>query len=488
MSGWTQAILWLSLGLYGYLIVHHTLQAFLSRQKGLNWRLVGFLVSSLLFSFFDQQLYRSDTSLTASCYPFALGQFLASSVCATLFVCILNEILDLDLKPLGRFLVAITGVLVVLAPFGFVLAPSLEGIYLPLLGVYYLRAESTLLGQLFSLVYLTAFLFVYIRALKRWRQMDRYDRILTAMLALMIPLVVVDMAVYYGFFSFVPTWNWAYFVIALALSIRLNAEIYQLNSELEQANLEIQQAYRQMVEQERLSTIGQIVRGIVHDLKNYFNTVQSLADVGVRRLQRDPEFDPADYFQSIGLTTRQAHGYLLDLLAITKEEGDAHLEWVSPCQIVQEVQRLSGAHLLNPPVQIENHLPLNLQIHADRRYLMQMYLNLTLNAIQVLKDWEGTRKVIFDWYAEGNETVLTIRDTGPGMPEEVRATLFQQAITTKQGGTGIGLMLVWRAVQKHHGSITVQSEPGQGTTFIVRLPTPAHLEQVDPEAILVQSA
>ncbi len=488
MSGWTQALLWLAVGLYGYLIVHHTLQAFLSRQRGLNWRLVGFLVSSLLFSLSDYQLYRPDSTPTANSYLFALGQFLSSLVCGMLFVCILNELLNLGIKPLGRFLLGLTGLLFILAPFGLVLLPTMDALYLPLIGVYYLRAESTVLGQLASLVYLSAFLFVYVRAIHRWGQKNLHDKILIGTLAYMIPLILVDMAVYYGFLSLVPTWNLSYFVLALALSIRLNAQIYQLNHDLEQSNEQLQQAYRQMVEQERLSTIGQIVRGIVHDLKNYFNTVQSLADVGVRRLQRDPEFDPADYFQSIGLTTRKAHGYLMDLLAMTKEEGEVQLEWVAPAQIVQEVQRLSGAHLLNPPVQIECRLPVNLQVYADRRYLMQLYLNLTLNAIQVLKDWDGTRKVIFDWYESDGETVLVIRDTGPGMPEEVRSTLFQQAITTKQGGSGIGLTLVWRAVQKHHGSISVESEPWQGTTFLVRLPTPAHWEAIETETVLVRSA
>jgi signal transduction histidine kinase len=160
------------------------------------------------------------------------------------------------------------------------------------------------------------------------------DKLMLVALSLSVPLIVVDMMVYYGILAFVSTWNYAFWVISVALSIRLNAQLYQLTRELRQANHDLQEAYRQMVEQERLSAIGQVVRGIVHDLKNFFNNVQSLSDVGIMRAKRDPNFDATRYFENIRGATEQAHQYLIDLLAMTREEGDLELSEVAPAEIV----------------------------------------------------------------------------------------------------------------------------------------------------------
>ncbi|BCW95262.1 MAG: ATP-binding protein [Fimbriimonadales bacterium] len=471
MHGWTQAILWLSVGLYGYLIVHHALQAVLSRERAQNLWLIGFLICCLVFSFVDVQMYRETPTPAPNAWGYAVGQFVASAFCATLFVQILNQLLCLRLERWVRGLWAITLPLPLFAALGWIVAPAFEA--RPILtGGYYIQGVSTGLGLIYSVVYLGAFLGVFIVAYRRWRQHTPQNRVLLAALSVMIPLILTDMLVYYGVLSFIPTWNYNYWVISLALSIRLNAQIYQLTRDLDQANQELQDAYRQMVAQERLSAIGQVVRGIVHDLKNFFNNVQSLSDVGIMRAKRDPEFDPSRYFESIRSATEQAHQYLMDLLAMTREDGDVELTEVAPVEIVREVERLSGARLFSPPIVLVNNLPQTLRMQADRRYLKQLFLNLTLNAIQAMRDWEGERRIEYAWVEHPEKTILVICDTGPGMPPEVRDHLFERAVTTRLHGSGIGLTLVHRAIEKHHGTIQVQSEPGQGTTFVCIFPTP----------------
>lgn len=486
MHNWTQAVLWLSVGLYGYLIVHHALQAMLSKERTRNLCLIAFLICCLAFSFVDVRMYQITPQPPRYGYFYALVQFVVSSFCAVLFVQILNNLLHLGLHRLTRFLWAITLPLPLLALLGWIVQPAFEARPI-IVGGYYIQGISTPLGLIYSVVYLSAFLAIFIAAYRLWRRHSTIDRWMLGALSLMVPLVTADMLVYYGVFSFLPTWNYNYWVISIALSIRLNAQIYQLTSDLTQANCELQDAYRQMVEQERLSTIGQVVRGIVHDLKNFFNNVQALSDVGMMRARKDPHSDPTRYFENIRNATEQAHQYLMDLLTMTREEGDMELTEVAPAQIAREVERLSGARLLNPPVEIVNHIPLTMRMHADRRYLLQLFLNLTLNAIQAMRDWHGERRIEFEWVEHPDKTILVIRDTGPGLPPEVRDHLFERAVTTKQGGSGIGLTLVHRAVEKHGGSIQVQSELGKGTAFICIFPTPPIVESV-PEATLVGAA
>ncbi|MCX7926251.1 MAG: HAMP domain-containing histidine kinase [Fimbriimonadales bacterium] len=486
MQSWTQAILWLSAGLYGYLIVHHALQAYLSKDRTRNLWLIAFLACCLIFSFVDVRMYQATPQPPPNAYAYAIGQFIASAFCAVLFVELLNDLLGLGINRWARALWFVTLPLPLFALLGWIVIPVYEPRPI-ILGGYYIQADSTPLGVVYSALYLFAFLGVFGVAFLRWRRHNPLDRLLLGALSLMVPLVTADMLVYYGMVAFLPTWNYNYWVVSLALSLRLNAQIYQLTRELAQANRELQDAYRQMVEQERLSTIGQVVRGIIHDLKNFFNNVQSLSDVGIMRARKDPQFDSARYFENIRNATQQAHQYLMDLLAMTREEADVELTEVVPAQIAREVERLSGARLLNPPVQIVNNIPLNLRMRADRRYLMQLFLNLTLNSIQAMRNWSGERRIEYEWVEHPEKTILVIRDTGPGMPPEVRDHLFERAITTKQGGSGIGLMLVLRAIEKHQGTIQVQSEVGQGVEFVCCFPTPPMLEQT-PREMLVEAA
>jgi signal transduction histidine kinase len=483
MPSWTQAILWLSVGLYGYLIVHHALQAVLSKERGMNLWLIGLLACCLVFSFVDVQMYQPTPGPPRYAYAYAIGQFTASGFCAALFVQILSHFLRLPTRRWVQALWAITLPLPLLAALGWIVAPAFEARPI-ILGGYYIQGVSTGLGLVYSLVYLSAFLGAFIVAYRQWRQHALQDRFLLIALSFTIPLIAMDMLVYYGVLTFVPTWNLSYWVVSFALSIRLNAQIYQLTRDLDQANRELQDAYRQMVEQERLSAIGQVVRGIVHDLKNFFNNLQSLSDVGIMRAKRDPNFDATRYFETIRGATEQAHQYLIDLLAMTREEGDVELTEVAPAEIVREVERLSGARLFNPPITLVNHIPLNLRMQADRRYLMQLFLNLTLNTIQAMRYWHGERRIEYEWVEHPEQTILVIRDTGPGMPPEVRDHLFERAVTTRQHGNGIGLTLVHRAVEKHNGTIQVQSELGQGTTFVCIFPTPPIRDALSEAAVV----
>jgi signal transduction histidine kinase len=83
----------------------------------------------------------------------------------------------------------------------------------------------------------------------------------------------------------------------------------------------------------------------------------------------------------------------------------------------------------------------------------------------------GSRGVLgFACAIRGDDAELRISDTGPGIPPEVREKIYNLYFTTKKGGTGIGLAMTYRIVQLHDGTIDVMSEPGKGTTFVLRFP------------------
>ena len=109
-------------------------------------------------------------------------------------------------------------------------------------------------------------------------------------------------------------------------------------------------------------------------------------------------------------------------------------------------------------------------IRGSESDLRESVINLLFNAVDAMPQG-GTITVATG--AEDNSVVIQVRDTGRGMTEEVRQRCFEPFFTTKgERGTGLGLAIVYGIVQRHGGSIDVQSEPGKGTVVVIRLPIP----------------
>jgi len=104
---------------------------------------------------------------------------------------------------------------------------------------------------------------------------------------------------------------------------------------------------------------------------------------------------------------------------------------------------------------------------VDRDLLKQAMLNVVVNAMQVMPDGGDLR---FEAVAGEDTAEIRISDTGPGIAPELRDKIFRLYFTTRKEGSGIGLAMTFRIVQLHDGTIDFTSEPGKGTTFLIRLP------------------
>ena len=127
----------------------------------------------------------------------------------------------------------------------------------------------------------------------------------------------------------------------------------------------------------------------------------------------------------------------------------------------------------------KNSLPENVKVNvkveddavkfvADSDYLNRILYNLVTNAVQAMP--KGG-KLTIHVYREANEIVITVKDTGVGIPKEIRGKMFTPMFTTKSKGQGFGLPVVKRMTESFGGTVSFESQEGKGTTFIVRLPT-----------------
>ncbi|RME49908.1 MAG: hypothetical protein D6796_04100, partial [Caldilineae bacterium] len=109
-------------------------------------------------------------------------------------------------------------------------------------------------------------------------------------------------------------------------------------------------------------------------------------------------------------------------------------------------------------------------VHGIADQLKQVFLNISLNAIEAMQPGGGTLSVGITSDAENEQLAVTFTDTGPGIASENLSKIFEPLFTTKRSGTGLGLSISYDIVRAHGGQITVESQPGDGTTFTVWLP------------------
>nr|MCU0571325.1 ATP-binding protein [Oculatellaceae cyanobacterium Prado106] len=271
--------------------------------------------------------------------------------------------------------------------------------------------------------------------------------------------------------------------------------------ELEQALVELQETQAQLIQSEKLSSLGQMVAGVAHEMNNPVNFVagnlkyvhdyvQSLIHI-IHLYQREyeePTIAIRDHLESVDFNfiVEDLPGVLTSMKLGTERLRDVVVSLRNFARSDQEKAQdidlhdgINGTllilnHRLNRRIEIVKHygeLPL---ISCYPAQLNQVFMNIINNAIDALleDDQPSLKQITVQTCVMDDEWVeISIRDNGPGMSPEVQEKLFDPFFTTKAigQGTGLGLSIVQQIVEKHQGKITVHSALGQGTEFVIRL-------------------
>jgi len=227
----------------------------------------------------------------------------------------------------------------------------------------------------------------------------------------------------------------------------------------------IQQARQELIRQERISTIGRLSSSIVHDLRNPLAAVYGGAEMLV-----DAELTPAQLKRLAGniyRASRRIQELLQDLLNLSRGTADG----AEICKL-RDVA-VAGCESLLATVEAQ-HIDLEISIADDielpleRNRMERVFSNLVDNAVEMLP--EGGRIQISAQSRE-NVVVAEVRDSGPGIAPEIRDSLFEPFVSAgKKNGLGLGLALARQTVLDHGGDMWVESAPGKGACFHLRLP------------------
>ncbi len=248
-------------------------------------------------------------------------------------------------------------------------------------------------------------------------------------------------------------------LIAVALSWNKS-----LAREVNLKTVELLASHERLVRSERFAAIGEAAAYVSHEIKNPLMVIGGLA-----RQVENKENEPSlkEKLHIIQSEVQRLENFLGDLRDFTRPATPVMQE-TNINEVIHDVDTLMKEEAKNRGINLVEQLDPKLPaLTADPNQMKQVVLNLVKNAFEAM---DSGGRVVLASGAEDNQVWFSVEDTGGGMPPEVLDKIFNPFFTTKKKGTGLGLAVIHKIIADHHGSVSVQSLPDQGTTFRINLP------------------
>lgn len=252
------------------------------------------------------------------------------------------------------------------------------------------------------------------------------------------------------------------------VNVQSSGEVRELVQAFNHMTSELHSTTERLMASERIAAWQEVARRLAHEIKNPLTPIQmSLETLLAAQSAQDARF-PTLFRDSAAVVLEEVDRLrrIVDEFSRFARLPKPQLSSVDLGELAQSVLSLYATP--PPGITLLPTLQTGVVARADRDQLTQVLVNLVKNAEEAMKDKGGQVRV----RVKGTETdaIVEVEDTGPGIPPEHRARIFEPYFTTKEGGTGLGLAIAARILQEHGGKLEVGGEPGQGARFSLVLP------------------
>lgn len=247
---------------------------------------------------------------------------------------------------------------------------------------------------------------------------------------------------------------------------------------------EIKHSTQELIENEKIASIMMLAAGVAHELGNPLNSLTIHLQLMRRRMEKLSAGETADpkLAKSLDICSREVErldGIITHFLAAIRPQPP-NLRKVDLIAVLSEVLEVESDLFRERKVEVVVDLDtMAPPVLADPDQVKQVYFNVLKNAVEAMP---GGGSIRVRWRKDPRHVFLLFADTGEGIEPEDIPRVFQPYFTTKDTGNGLGMMVVQRIMRDHHGSIAIDSRPGEGTVITLQFPA------YDPERPLLEEA
>jgi signal transduction histidine kinase len=238
-----------------------------------------------------------------------------------------------------------------------------------------------------------------------------------------------------------------------------NSDVNDILIALQQMSNELQEYKSKIIMQEKLSSIGELASRLAHDIKNPLTIIKVTLDM-IKTKNKNLTPEEIEKFERVDTAMYRITHQIDNVLDFIKGKPLKFQKYQIKEILDSVIADLPKSNKISMEIVSEES-----EIECDFEAMKVILINLTVNAIQAIKDNEG--KIKISSKIRGDNVIIEIEDSGPGIPEEILEKIFEPLYTTKEEGTGLGLVSCKSLLDQHHGKISVKNNP---TRFIIELP------------------
>ncbi len=226
----------------------------------------------------------------------------------------------------------------------------------------------------------------------------------------------------------------------------------------------------QLVQARKLSSLGILTSGIAHQLNNPLNNISTSCQIVMEEINDGDTAYVKRLLANIDQEVDRARDIVRGLLEFSRER-DFQLSWANLENLIMRTIQLVSSELPSA-VNVTTDIPEQLDIYADSQQMIEVFLNLVINAAQAMPEGKGHIHISAEKKPSVPEVVeIRVEDDGTGIDPEILPQIFDPFFSTKETGigNGLGLSVVYGIIKRHGGTITADSQIGKGTVFTITL-------------------